>query len=489
MAVEYLGNWKGPRGVQGKRGARGLPGVNAVENDAAVAAYLAAEDSASGRELARRVGQVALSTADFGAEPDSGIDATPAIQAAIDAAGPGKSVILAPGNYAIGGRLRLRNVTQLHGYGATLTRTQYAGLPTEGLMVVNWDEGDYTTTGYNGHSDIGVYGITFDFAGDTIEHAGNTVTFNHARNITVRDCTFRRGRGYHDLELNSTDGALIDNCTFAGFVETAGLPGKEAIQIDVAQYGDDDSGAKDGTMAKNITVRKCTFTSYGELPGAPTGVGSHARDGGKQYEGITITDCVFTGGTGRAVDGWYWSKSSVTGNTVSGYTQGIRLVDSHDSAVNGNQISSVVSQGVSLGTNSTGVAVVGNTISDCAAGVFIGDGGRGNTVSGNTTVRTSSYAAIVEGADETLISGNTFRSPGYPAGAFGAVRITSNASTSTSWGTSVTANKVITHGAGTEVSAGVSVVSDAQETWVFGNDFRGLAQATTGPVNTTSNRT
>lgn len=41
----YLGNIKGPRGRDGKQGAQGAPGVNAVENQAAVAAYLASDSS------------------------------------------------------------------------------------------------------------------------------------------------------------------------------------------------------------------------------------------------------------------------------------------------------------------------------------------------------------------------------------------------------------------------------------------------------------
>lgn len=38
--LTYLGNVQGPRGVPGKEGEPGLPGVNAVENDQAVAAYI-----------------------------------------------------------------------------------------------------------------------------------------------------------------------------------------------------------------------------------------------------------------------------------------------------------------------------------------------------------------------------------------------------------------------------------------------------------------
>lgn len=41
----------GPRGQQGPRGERGLPGVNAVENDEAVAGYIAAEDSMTWQAL------------------------------------------------------------------------------------------------------------------------------------------------------------------------------------------------------------------------------------------------------------------------------------------------------------------------------------------------------------------------------------------------------------------------------------------------------
>lgn len=52
MALAKIGNLKGPQGVQGPRG---LPGMNAVPTDAAVGAYVDADDSATGIATQARV--------------------------------------------------------------------------------------------------------------------------------------------------------------------------------------------------------------------------------------------------------------------------------------------------------------------------------------------------------------------------------------------------------------------------------------------------
>jgi len=110
---------------------RGLPGVNAVENDEAVAAYADAEDSelraALERHLARRPengapavgqGELVLNVKDFGAKGDGVADDTAAFQAAIDYAnGLGGGLINIPhGNYRFT-RFLMRKGVYLRGAG------------------------------------------------------------------------------------------------------------------------------------------------------------------------------------------------------------------------------------------------------------------------------------------------------------------------------------------------------------------------------------
>ncbi len=48
MTIEYLGNIRGPRGLEGPQGRPGLPGMNAVPTDEGVAQLVNADDSATG---------------------------------------------------------------------------------------------------------------------------------------------------------------------------------------------------------------------------------------------------------------------------------------------------------------------------------------------------------------------------------------------------------------------------------------------------------
>lgn len=105
--------------VPGPKGDRGLPGVNAVENDEAVAAYVEAEDSdtraALGVVFSRKR---ALDPRDFGALGDGTTDDTAAMQACIDAAGEGGVVELPPMVFLITGTLVLPSGIELRGSGS-----------------------------------------------------------------------------------------------------------------------------------------------------------------------------------------------------------------------------------------------------------------------------------------------------------------------------------------------------------------------------------
>lgn len=84
---------------------RGLPGVNALENDEAIATYLLAPDTDTAKAVAATVGR-GLSVASYGAVGDLTTDDTAAIQAALDAGGDGSTITLVPGKkYRVTGSL------------------------------------------------------------------------------------------------------------------------------------------------------------------------------------------------------------------------------------------------------------------------------------------------------------------------------------------------------------------------------------------------
>lgn len=109
------------RGQDGTDGAQGLPGVNAVENDEAVAEYIStAGTSATQTALEAFVGDrlPAVSVVPFGAVGDGTTDDSAAIQAAITAAGEAPVALIPGATHRITSAL---DVPVLYGNGATIT--------------------------------------------------------------------------------------------------------------------------------------------------------------------------------------------------------------------------------------------------------------------------------------------------------------------------------------------------------------------------------
>ncbi len=360
-----------------------------------------------------------ISVKDFGAVASASFDNGPAITAALAAAN-GRRVIIPPGEYGLGTIVRLPAGAIIEGYGATLHRL--AGL---GMMFVNWASGDVTTTVYNGRSNIVLAGITFDGHGDTITDNLNTVTFDHCRNITVRDCTFRRSRGYHSLELNSTDGALVENCRFEGFTAVGGLDEKEAVQVDCAISGAVDSGVADGTMSKNITVRDSIFTGYGAVPAHHVAVGSHSVQAGLFYDNIRVLNCTIEAPGNFGIKPYYWRESVIDGCSIEITTGvfGIRMYQCQAVVVANTRVVGAGAQGITIDATSIGCKVANSHVEGMAEGLYLWTGVTGATIIGCTTRRTTSYGIIINGAKDCLITGNVIDGAGYTTGALAAIRV------------------------------------------------------------------
>lgn len=140
---------------------------------------------------------------------------------------------------------------------------------------------------YNGSKNVTFKGNKGGNA--VIDHKGYYYTFGismgHAKNITVQDINFRNMDGNHYVEINSSNGVLVQRCYFKNDVTTYGynkekrvykynnkwvdgldhakVAHKEAINIDTCDpniKGYNNPWAyHDYTPCKNITVRNCTF--------------------------------------------------------------------------------------------------------------------------------------------------------------------------------------------------------------------------------------
>lgn len=416
----------------------------------------------------------------FGAVPDLAIDNTAAIQAALDAAAGRAPVLIPAGDYGCNELIFPAN-TIIFGYGATLHRTMTGG------MGRNWPTGDTTTGGYDGRGNIAIMGLTFHHHGDAIEGNGNTITFDHAANILIRDVSILAARGYHFLELNAVNGALVENCRFAGYVPHADLNDREAIQIDVAWPGD--SGLADGTMSKNILIDNCRFEPLGELPAPQVAIGSHTQAPGQLYENIVVRNCTGTAPTLRFINADWWGagciieRCTVDGELVS--AQGIRARYSDGIEIVGNTVKNIVTQGILSSNGSIGTRMTGNTAVNCNEGLYDSDTNKATIIANNIVRDSRSYAIVANSSFDALIATNQIYGAGTAGGALGAIRLTGSATRA-----GITGNKVRPHGivGVTEAAAAVSVAGTAVDAWVFGNDFKGMTAAITGAANTTSNR-
>lgn len=426
---------------------------------------------------------------DYIAPAGSEVDVRAGIQAAVDAAAGIRPVAFERGVYGVSAPVVLPEGTTIFGRGATIAMMDGTGT---GFAVTNFALTDTTTPAYEGASNIRILDLNFDGQGDLISRRVNLLTFNHARNIRVDNCRFIRSRGYHALEVNAIDGAIIEGCSFEGFV-SMGLSAKEAIQVDCGNQGSIDSGLRDGTMAKNITIRNCRFAGLGTMPAHDVGVGSHSRSTGNFYDNIRVENCSFTGHTVAGVEALAWRGSSIASSVFSGCLIGAKLLGGERSVIAdcSSESPGGESQGFVLAEASVQCAVDGCTVIGAKEGVSILTLSEKCSVSRTITRNPIWFGIVVAGASDTTITGNSIfgAGSGNPAGSTGAIRLT------TSLGpvnrASVVGNVVRPHGipGNPEAAAAVSIAAGVVDPWVFGNDFKGMAVAIAGTANTTSNRT
>ncbi len=155
--------------------------------------------------------------------------AFPTIGAALLKAGPGDTIIVAPGVYTEEINLYLSDLT---------LKSKVPGKAF--LNVANLFNYAIKATGI---SNLVIDG--FQFIGLPYSAGGKTLWLNNTRNVTVRNCFFHRpdrGRGVSNIQFlgNHVDGVLVENCMFdSGFHGIWIYPGK------------------------NVTVRNCSFYGNG----------------------------------------------------------------------------------------------------------------------------------------------------------------------------------------------------------------------------------
>lgn len=241
----------------------------------------------------------------YGATGDGSTDDQPAIQACLDA-NAGGLVYFPPGVYLIQARCLVSAGTVLYGYGATLLRGEEC--TTTMLTNVVGSAG----TSYDNAGDIAWFGLTIDSNGAHVKENHDATAFVHCKNVTVRDCTFLRTRGFHALELQAVANAVVDHCVFKGFFiggSESAWRAKECIQIDIAET--------DQTMCQDIKVTNCYAGPDDEGNPAPQVlVGSHSARAGLWHEGIVVQGCTGDEVGWSMVNGSTWRNCTITGNVT-----------------------------------------------------------------------------------------------------------------------------------------------------------------------------
>lgn len=249
---------------------------------------------------------------DFGAVGNNTADDTPAIQAAVNAAAGGGTVLFPKGTYYMAGVVQMPSNVTLSGYGATVTKTG-ASAPTSGGFF--WVSSG-STPGYGaGAKNINVFGLRF-LGSFTQGRVGAPFPMHHADNVLVRDCTFEQIMGGgHVFDLCGCRYVTIENCQFIGCDPAPDRLYTEAVQIDSStarsmSITESSSASYDGLPTTDVIVRDCRFlpvTVGSTTYRAPNPIGNHLMVNQRYLERILfennyVQDALVD--TASAYNGW-----------------------------------------------------------------------------------------------------------------------------------------------------------------------------------------
>lgn len=268
-------------------------------------------------------------------------------------------------------------------------------------------------------------------------HGGNTklatdgkdvVRFDHAENITIKNCTIKNTYDCHIVEFVGVKNGTISGCTLTGFRYCKGKEknytyAREAIQLDSAWTNNEknlsdvdahwaNSTYIDGTSCKNITISNNTFLNV------PCGVGQHhySPTGKARNEDITISNNVFKftkamNACKTAITCCGTDNLTVSNNTVEGYYRfAAHVIASKDVTIEKNHFQDIKVNGIMIDAGDT-IAIKQNTIKGSQKhGISVG-GGTVTEISDNKVIGAKDIGISVDAGTVNLIANNTIKSP------------------------------------------------------------------------------
>lgn len=223
-------------------------------------------------------------------------DDTKALQECLDELRDGGTLFFPDGTYLLSGALIFYSHQNLIFSDHAVLRRSDKSDPITKYLLASYSEPAWAD--YDGTHDVTITGGIFD-GNEKLTEYMTIVNTVHCKNITIRNCTFIHCAGWHCIEINGTDHAVIENCVFDGPSYTALRPdlSNELIQFDASIHGSYGpvydyahnliDFCSDATVCRNCVVRNCLF----KCDGFP-GVGHH---GNHDHHNIEICNNLFIG--------------------------------------------------------------------------------------------------------------------------------------------------------------------------------------------------
>lgn len=334
-------------------------------------------------------------------------------------------VYLPAGTYYLPQSLRVYSYTHLildeH---ATLIRMD-EGIDKNILHNVD-DNGQMDQTGgYKMSHDITIEGGIWD-GGDISKatQATDVVRFDHAKNITVKNCRFKNVYDCHLLEFIGVKNGLVKNCTFSNFRYKKGyekdyMLAREALQLETAWTDDINDQTKawargivlDGTSCQSVTVTGCTFNNM------PCCVGQHhfTESGKYRNKDIEISNNTMTyhssiknGKTAITCSGMDGLK--VFGNTITGdYHFAIHINAADDAVIKTNTMQGMDKSGIMINGGKR-MVVTDNTIKHITKHGISCAGGALKSIDKNKISNVGEDGICYYGGSVKMITENTLNS-------------------------------------------------------------------------------
>lgn len=392
-----------------------------------------AEEEASEPKMSAQAAAREYNVKDFGAKGNGRTDDQKAINACLESAkgsGSPVTVIVPAGTYIVGGYLFIYPNTTLHlESGATIkAKSSFTTGTMLGAIHLNADGAPCdpsnkacTHGGYSQAVNITIEGGTWD-RGSTGDKAAPIFRLIHGDNIKVRNTTMLHASD-HFINVSGSRNVTIENVTFKdfnyGFV-TKNFGNEyqnEAVHTDcIKPEAMPDGYPTDKTVARNVTVKGCTFVNV------PDGVGTHYPSTSvPMSSNIKVQNCTFKNIRNRAVNIYRSDGFTVDGCVAENCTsfvigQNSKCTISNNSVNNthkaaDNKNPNDLGDAIKLLGSMAGTKITGNRIGGTQNhGIWIVDGKA--TIENNVSVSTVNAGSFVfdiylsGGASGTVVKNN-----------------------------------------------------------------------------------